>query len=122
MNGPFLQRKTQTTRPKKHANDSGRGQRETKNAAEPFLSRPRPLGKAFRIRSKTERGPRSLETKWLRRKVARAPETNNNQPTLLTRSLSAQFGRLGVSRKTSIPLSSFAHSLELFFELLQLLI
>src|SRR5438552_19147287 len=49
---------------------------------------PRPRGKAFRIRSKTEKGPRSLATKWLRRKVARAPETNNNQPMLLKRSLS----------------------------------
>jgi hypothetical protein len=40
MNGPFLQREAQTTGPKKDANDSARGERETKNAAEPFLSRP----------------------------------------------------------------------------------
>jgi hypothetical protein len=50
MNGQFLQRETQTTRPKKNANDSARGERETKNVAEPFLSRPRPHGKAFPIR------------------------------------------------------------------------
>src|SRR5947208_8921661 len=49
---------------------------------------PRPRGKAFRIRSKTERGPRSFGTKWLRRKVASAPETNNNQ-SMLARAVSA---------------------------------
>jgi hypothetical protein len=40
INGPFLQCKTQTTGPKKHADDGARGQRKTENATEPFLSRP----------------------------------------------------------------------------------
>src|SRR6266480_3287606 len=53
------------------------------------LADPRPRGNTFRIRSKTESGPRSFETKWLHLKVASAPETNNNQRTFLTRSLSA---------------------------------
>jgi hypothetical protein len=40
MNGPFLQRETQTTGPKKQANDRARSERKTKDATEPFLSRP----------------------------------------------------------------------------------
>src|SRR5206468_5409000 len=89
MDGPFLKCETQTTGPKKDANDSACGERETKNAVEPFLSRPSTPWQGVSNRSKTERGPRSLETKWLRRKVARAPETNNSQPTLLAAFLSA---------------------------------
>src|SRR4029077_20620230 len=37
----------------------------------------------------------SFETKWLRRNVASAPETNISQPTLLT-AISEQFGRFGL--------------------------
>src|SRR5437773_1052749 len=40
MDNPFLQRETQTTCPKNHANDSASGERKTKDATDPFLSRP----------------------------------------------------------------------------------
>jgi hypothetical protein len=38
MNDPFLQCETQTTGPKKDANDSARRKRKTKDATDPFLS------------------------------------------------------------------------------------
>jgi hypothetical protein len=57
MNGPFLQRETQTTGPKQGANDSTRGERETKNAAEPFLSRPPTPWQGFSNTFKDGKGP-----------------------------------------------------------------